>query len=156
MVAPVIVQARPKRPVPAQVVAHPLLSLPIAAVLPQRQHEGPATTLGGINGRPVWRLLAREEEDNLFHGIVTRAVEAALLPKRAVQVMDSSRMLGSAAVQDTYKLLRRALHRLVKGCKRELPAALMPRLKRYLQTGKADIDWEDREARQYAPGKLRE
>lgn len=29
-----------------------------------------------------------------------------------------------------------------------MPKELMPRLKRYLQTGKAEIDWEDREARQ--------
>lgn len=63
-----------------------------------------------------------------------------MLTKRAVQVMDSSPMLGAAAVQDTYKLIRTALHKLVKGHKRELPAELMPRLRRYLQTGKADID----------------
>ena len=56
-------------------------------------------------------------------------------------------MLGASAVEDTYKLIRTALHKLVKGHKRELPAELMPRLKRYLQTGKAEIDWEDREAR---------
>ncbi len=36
--------------------------------------------------------------------------------------------LGAAAVQDTYKLLRTALHKLVKGHKKELPAELMPRL----------------------------
>ncbi len=88
------------------------------------------------------RLLAR-----LFREIVSRAVKAGLLTKRSVQVMDSSPMLGAAAVQDTYKLIRTALHKLVKGHKRELPAELMPRLKRYLQTGKADIDWEDAEAR---------
>jgi IS5 family transposase len=93
------------------------------------------------------RLLAHEEEDQLFKGLLEKAVEAGLLTKRAVQVMDSSPMLGAAAVQDTYKLIRTALHKLVKGHKRELPAELMPRLKRYLQTGKADIDWEDREAR---------
>jgi len=46
------------------------------------------------------------------------------------------------------RLLRTALHKLVKGHKKELQAELMPRLKRYLQTGKPDIDWEDREARQ--------
>jgi hypothetical protein len=78
---------------------------------------------------------------------VSRAVKAGLLTKRAVQVMDSSPMLGAAAVQDTYKLIRTALHKLVKGHKRELPPELMPRLKRYLQTGKANIDWEDAEAR---------
>src|SRR5215472_4534153 len=83
----------------------------------------------------------------LFREIVSRAVKAGLLTKRSVQVIDSSPMLAPAAVQDTYKLIRTALHKLVKGHKQELPAELMPRLKRYLQTGKADIGWEDAEAR---------
>src|SRR5215831_18470261 len=93
------------------------------------------------------RLLAHEEEGRLFREIVSGAVAAGLLTKRAVQVMDSSPMLGAAAVQDTYKLMRTALHKLMKGHKGELPAELMPRPKQYLQTGKADIDWEDAEAR---------
>ena len=78
------------------------------------------------------RLLAHQEEGRLFRDGVGRAVKAGLLTKRAVQVMDSSPMLEAAAVQDTYKLIRTALHKLVKGHKRELPAELMPRLKRYL------------------------
>jgi Transposase domain (DUF772) len=78
------------------------------------------------------RLLAHQEEGRLFREIVSRAVKAGLLTKRSVQVMDSSPMLGAAAVQDTYKLIRTALHKLVKGHKRELLADLMPRLKRYL------------------------
>jgi len=48
------------------------------------------------------RLLAR-----LFREIVSRAVKAGLLTKRSVQVMDSSPMLGAAAVQDTYKRVPR-------------------------------------------------
>ena len=70
-----------------------------------------------------------------------------MLPKRAVQVMDSSPMLGAAAVQDTYKLLRMALHKVVKAHAKRLPEVLRPRLKRYLKTGKPEIDWEDRAAR---------
>lgn len=93
------------------------------------------------------RLLAHEEEGRLFSEIVKRAVDAEILPKRAVQVMDSSPMLGAAAVQDTYKLLRTALHKLVKAHAKGLPDALRPRLKRYLKTGKPEIDWEDRAAR---------
>jgi len=67
------------------------------------------------------RLLAHEEEGRLFREIVSGAVWAGLLIKRAVQVMDSSPMLGAAAVQDTYKLMRTAPHKLVKGHRRELP-----------------------------------
>lgn len=93
------------------------------------------------------RLLAHEEEGRLFGDLVRRAAAAGLLPKRAIQVMDSSPMLGAAAVQDTYKLLRAALHKMVKAHEKDLPTELRPRLKRYLKTGKPDIDWEDARAR---------
>lgn len=66
-------------------------------------------------------MLAHEEEGKLFKEIVRRAAEAGLLPRRAVQVMDSSPMLGAAATQDTYKLIRTALHKVVntaKSCRR--------------------------------------
>jgi hypothetical protein len=56
-------------------------------------------------------------------------------------------MLGGAAVQDTYTLIRTALHKVVKAHGKNLPVALRPRLKRYLKTGKPDIDWEDPSAR---------
>jgi len=93
------------------------------------------------------RLLAHEEEGRLFQQLVRRAVDAGLLRKSMLQVMDSSPVLGAAAVQDTYKLIRTALHKLVKAHGKELPAELRPRLKRYLKTGKPDIDWEDAGAR---------
>jgi IS5 family transposase len=93
------------------------------------------------------RLLAHEEEGKLFQDLVKRAVAAGLLPKRALQAMDSSPMLGAAAVQDTYKLIRTALHKMVKAHEKDLPAELRPRLKRYLKTGKPDIDWDDAVAR---------
>lgn len=93
------------------------------------------------------RLLAHDEEGKLFKELVKRAVAAGLLPKRALQAMDSSPMLGAAAVQDTYKLIRTALHKVVKAHEKDLPAELGPRLKRYLKTGKPDIDWDDAGAR---------
>ena len=40
------------------------------------------------------RLLARQEEGELFREIVSRAVDAGLLSKRAVQMMDSSPCWG--------------------------------------------------------------
>lgn len=93
------------------------------------------------------RLLAHEEEGQLFHAILQRAVAAGLLSKRSLQVMDSSPMLGAAAVQDTYKLIRTALHKLVKGHGKALPVGLRPRLKRYVKTEKPAIDWDDPAAR---------
>ena len=93
------------------------------------------------------RLLAHEEEGKLFKEIVGRAAEAGLLPSRAVQVMDSSPMLGAAATQDTYKLIRTALHKVVKAHGKGLPEELKPRLNRYQKTGKAQINWDDPKAR---------
>jgi hypothetical protein len=86
---------------------------------------------------------------------VGKAVEAGLVPKRAMQVMDRSPMLGAAAVQDTYKLIRTALHKLVKGNAKELPKELLPQLRRYVKTGKRQIDWENAEARQEELEQLR-
>lgn len=94
------------------------------------------------------RLLAHGEEGEFFKSLVQRAVDEGLLSKRAMQVMDSSPMLGAAAVQDTYKLIRTALHKLVKGHEKSLPTEVRAALKRYLKTGKADIDWNDKAARQ--------
>lgn len=93
------------------------------------------------------RLLAHEEEGKLFGEILRRAVEKGLLARRAVQVIDSSPMLGAAATQDTYRLLRTALHKVVKANGKGLPEELRPRLHRYLKTGKAEIDWDDAVAR---------
>lgn len=94
------------------------------------------------------RLLAHQEEGRLFQAMVQRAVKAGLLSKRALQVMDSSPMLGAAAVQDTYKLIRSGLHQLVKAHGKTLPVSVRARLKPYLKTGKPAIDWEDAAARQ--------
>ncbi len=93
------------------------------------------------------RLVAHDEEGKLFTEIVRQAAAAGLLPKRTLQVMDSSPMLGAAAVQDTYKLIRTALHKLVKAHGKRLPTALRPCLKRYVKTGKPKIDWQDAQAR---------
>lgn len=93
------------------------------------------------------RLLAHGEEGKLFTTVLRRAVDAGLLPRRTLQVMDSSPMLGAAAVQDTYTLIRTALHKVVKAHENHLPAAAMAQLRRYVKTGKAEIDWNDAAAR---------
>lgn len=93
------------------------------------------------------RLLAHAEEGWLFTELVRKAVEAGLLPRRTLQVLDSSPMLGAAAVEDTYKLLRRALHLVVKAHEKALPQALKERLKRYRTAAKPKLDWQDPAAR---------
>lgn len=100
------------------------------------------------------RLLAHEEEDKLFREILQRAVEKGLLARRSVQVIDSSPMMGAAATQDTYRLLRTALHKVVKSHSKHLPEALRPRLNRYQKTGKPAIDWEDATARKWELNQL--
>ena len=93
------------------------------------------------------RLLTNGEDAMLFKKILAAAVEKGLLPKVALKTMDSSPMLGAAAQQDTYKLIRTALHKLVKAHEKKIKGELKGQLGRYVKTGKADIDWNDAEAR---------
>ena len=100
------------------------------------------------------RLLAHEEEDQLFKGLLEKAIAAGLLPKRTLQVLDSSPLLGAAAVEDTYKLLRRALHLVVKAHEKKLPKELKERLKRYRTAAKPKLDWSDPAARKVELNRL--
>jgi len=81
------------------------------------------------------RLLAHGEEGRLFGDLLRRAVAAGLLSKRTLQVMDSSPMLGASAVQDTYTLIRTALHKVVKAHEDHLPEAVKAKLRRYVKSG---------------------
>ena len=108
------------------------------------------TTLTVFRARLVLHDLDRE----LFTDVVRKAVEAGLLPKNAVQLVDSSAILGAGAVQDTYTLLRKALSRVVRAGQTRLPEELRPRLERYIDAKKPEIDWDDAEARREELGKL--
>jgi hypothetical protein len=101
------------------------------------------TTLTVFRARLVLHDLDRE----LFTHVVGKAVEAGLLARNAVQLVDSSAILGAGAVQDTYTLLRKALSRVVRAGQNQLPDALRPRLERYIDAKKPEIDWDDAEAR---------
>jgi hypothetical protein len=53
------------------------------------------------------RLVVHDLDRELFTEVVRKAVAAGLLARNAVQLVDSSAILGAGAVQDTYTLLRR-------------------------------------------------
>ncbi len=91
-------------------------------------------------------LLAHQEEGRLFGEIVSRPVEAGLQSKRAVHGWTARRCWGGGGAGHVHADPDRAAQAGQRH-RPELPAELMARLKRYLQTGKADIDWEDRVAR---------
>jgi IS5 family transposase len=108
------------------------------------------TTLTVFRARLVLHDLDRE----LFTEVVRKAVAAGLLAKNAVQLVDASAILGAGAVQDTYTLLRKALSRVVRAGQKQLPDELRPRLERYIDAKKPEIDWDDAHARREELGKL--
>ena len=100
------------------------------------------------------RLVLHDLDRQLFTEVVRKAVQAGLLPRNAVQLVDSSAILGAGAVQDTYTLLRKALSRVVRAGQQQLPDELRPRLARYIDAKKPEIDWDDAAARREELGRL--
>lgn len=100
------------------------------------------------------RLVVHDLDRELFTEVVRKAAEAGLLARNAVQLVDASAILGAGAVQDTYTLLRKALSRVVRAGQHFLPEELRPRLERYIDAKKPEIDWDDVEARRDELGQL--
>lgn len=100
------------------------------------------------------RLVLHDLDRKLFTDVVRKAVAAGLLARNAVQLVDSSAFLGAGAVQDTYTLLRKALSRVVRAGQKQLPDDLRPRLERYIDAKKPEIDWDDADARREELGRL--
>lgn len=94
------------------------------------------------------RILLHDKDEALFRTVVERAVEAGLFPRRTLQLIDSSPVLGAGAVKDTYELLRGAIRKLATAAgEGSLSKRLRRRLKRYLKETKPRIDWADPVAR---------
>ena len=94
------------------------------------------------------RILINDADEALFRKVMRRAVELGVLPRRALQVIDSSAILGAGAVEDTYELLRSGIRRLVRAAGEEtLTRRLRRKVRRYLGKAKPKTDWQDRAAR---------
>lgn len=94
------------------------------------------------------RILLHDKDEQLFRTVVGRAIEAGVLPRRSLQLIDSSPIMGAAAVHDTYELLRQGIRRLVRAAGEvSLSKALRRHLRRYLRDAKPPIDWQNPRAR---------
>lgn len=78
-----------------------------------------------------------------------------MLPRRSLQLIDSSAVLGAGAVSDTYQLLRHGIGQLVRAAgEQSLSKALRRKLARYLKASKPRIDWHDPAARRVELGRM--
>lgn len=95
------------------------------------------------------RLLTSNKTSEVFDKLNTLAVKLGLINAEDTQIIDSTNILGRAAVQDTYELLRTAIKKLViktrkRGKKQFTDIIHENGLERYLeQEGKANINWQD-------------
>jgi Transposase domain (DUF772) len=101
------------------------------------------------------RILLHAADERLFRQVVRRAVDAGVLPRRSLQLIDSSAVLGAGAVTDPYELLRRGIGQLVRAAgEQTLSKALRRKLARYLKESKPRIDWQDPAARRAELGRM--
>jgi len=97
--------------------------------------------------------LASTPAARIFAAVREAAIALKLLDPDAARGIDSTAILGAAAVQDTYRLLFLAIRQLVDAHGQALPAAhasLLTHLTRPEYTtdrAKPDLDWTDAEAR---------
>src|SRR5438093_3254316 len=98
------------------------------------------------------RLLLHGKERVVFERSLELASELGLLSGRAEQILDSTPMLGAAAVQDTVTLVRSGVRRLldtVRAADSQASRELRSRLRFDYSRPRAkpEGDWHDREAR---------
>jgi hypothetical protein len=100
------------------------------------------------------RIVLHDADQALFRRVIARAVQAGVLPRRSLQLIDSSAVLGAGAVSDTDGLLRRGIGQLVRAAgEQSLSKALRRKLARYLKASKPRIDWHDPTARRVELGR---
>ena len=98
------------------------------------------------------KLLEHGLERALFDRLVRAARDAGLITRDAVQVVDSSHVLGAAGVRDTYALIRGGIRKLLRalGYAPSRRGALPDRLAWYLDPAapeKPEVDWDNAAAR---------
>jgi transposase len=101
------------------------------------------------------RLLVNDADERVLRVTLERAVSAGLFPKKVLGIVDSTGVMGAAAVADTYELIRQAIAKVVgvAGGAGVLPKKLR-RAANGIINGKARIDWADRSARRVELGRL--
>jgi hypothetical protein len=85
---------------------------------------------------------------------LVRAVDAKLFPKRVLALVDSTGVMGAAAVADTYELVRQAIAKVVSGGGVDAFPKKLRRRVRGVVAGKAKIDWGDAGVRRSELGRL--
>jgi transposase len=99
------------------------------------------------------RLLVNDADERVLHATLARAVEAGLFPRRVLAIVDSTGVMGAAAVADTFTLLRQAITKLGAAAGDRLTKKLRRTIDR-LCVNKARIDWDDGAARRRHLGEL--
>jgi transposase len=92
------------------------------------------------------RLLINDADERVLRATLERAVEAGLFPKKVLAIVDSTGVMGAAAVADTYTLVRQAIAKLGSAAGDRLTKRLRRTINR-LCVNKARIDWADASAR---------
>lgn len=99
------------------------------------------------------RLMVNDADERVLRLTVERAVAAGLFPKRVLAIVDSTGVMGAAAVADTFTLLRQAIVRVGDAAGDRLVKRLRRTINR-LCRNKARIDWADAAARRTHLGEL--
>jgi len=105
------------------------------------------------------RLLLHGKERLVFERTLELASELGLISGQAEQILDSTPMLGAAAVQDTATLVRAGVRKLidaVKATDKQAAAALRNGLRFDYSRPRTrpDCDWSDRDARMALLGEI--
>ena len=105
------------------------------------------------------RLLINNKQKIVFERFINLAKEAGIVKENGMQIMDSTHVLGAAAVKDTYTLIKSAIQKLLKVSRKQNGKGIsafenLSLLIDYTQKDKEDIDWNDPSARQELLNKL--
>lgn len=101
------------------------------------------------------RLLINEKEKLVFERFVSLAKEAGIVKDSALQIIDSTHVLGAAAVKDTYSLIKQAIRKMLGLCNKHKKALeSIPLVLDYSKKDKEDINWDDAKQRDELLNKL--
>ena len=101
------------------------------------------------------RLLVNDADERVLRATLQRAVAAGLFAKKVLAIVDSTGVMGAAAVADTYELIRQAIAKVIgAGGGAEVLPTKLRRQANGIVNGKARIDWADASARRSELGRL--